>query len=357
MIQRAAAEQRPYRVVQWTTGNVGRRSVLATIANPALELVGCYAWSPDKVGRDVGELARTEPIGVVATDDKAALLALKPDCVIYNPKWPDVEEMAEILESGANIVATAGFITGHALGAGRDRLIDACRARLELDLRLRHESGTGESAGNRLRHALRPDRFPLRPRVRRFHRLRLRRHRDVRRLSRRPIDDPGTCRPSSKRDGCLRGRGAPDGRQPRCRDRRSALRVVVRPDDPGSRPRIVVHPAGCVAGVAASWQGRRDGETVVELNVRWRKGKTWSPTGRSSTVTSSTSRASHASAPSWRSIPEPDFQAKTFSDYMVLGMIMTAMPAINAIPGVCAADPGIVTYLDIPLTAPRGWVR
>ena len=41
------------RVVQWTTGNVGKESVKAISANPALELVGCFAWSPDKVGVDV----------------------------------------------------------------------------------------------------------------------------------------------------------------------------------------------------------------------------------------------------------------------------------------------------------------
>src|SRR5690606_36804204 len=29
-------------------------------------------------------------------------------------------------------------------------------------------------------------------------------------------------------------------------------------------------PAGCVAGVAASWQGRVGDRTVVELNVRWK---------------------------------------------------------------------------------------
>ena len=47
----------PYRVVQWTTGNVGKSSVHAIVTNPALELVGCFAWSPEKVGRDVGELS------------------------------------------------------------------------------------------------------------------------------------------------------------------------------------------------------------------------------------------------------------------------------------------------------------
>ena len=43
------------RVVQWTTGNVGQRSARAVIAHPELELIGCYAWSSDKAGHDVGE--------------------------------------------------------------------------------------------------------------------------------------------------------------------------------------------------------------------------------------------------------------------------------------------------------------
>ena len=57
------------RVVQWTTGNVGKQSVAAIVRSPDLELVGCYAWSPDKVGRDVGELCGLEPLGVFATHD------------------------------------------------------------------------------------------------------------------------------------------------------------------------------------------------------------------------------------------------------------------------------------------------
>ena len=55
-------------------------------------------------------------------------------------------------------------------------------------------------------------------------------------------------------------------------------------------------------------------------------------------------------------LPPPDFEATTFADFMVLGMIMTAMPAVNAIPYVVAAPPGIVTYNDLPLPLPRGLV-
>src|SRR5471032_3251062 len=101
-----------YRVVQWTTGNVGKSSVKAIVANPLLDLVGCYAWSPEKVGRDVGELCGIEPLGVVATNDIDALLALKPDCVVYNPMWLDTGELERILLAGVNVVATAAFITG-----------------------------------------------------------------------------------------------------------------------------------------------------------------------------------------------------------------------------------------------------
>jgi hypothetical protein len=57
------------RVVQWTTGNVGKQSAIAIARNPALELVGCYAWAPDKVGRDVGELCGRESLGVTATNN------------------------------------------------------------------------------------------------------------------------------------------------------------------------------------------------------------------------------------------------------------------------------------------------
>ncbi len=114
-----------YRVVQWNTGNVGKSSLKSIVDNPTLELVGCYAWSPDKVGRDAGELVGIAPLGITATNDVDQLLALKPDCVVYNPMWIDVDELVRILSAGVNVVTTASFITGHNLGEGRDRLLEA----------------------------------------------------------------------------------------------------------------------------------------------------------------------------------------------------------------------------------------
>ncbi len=69
------------RVIQFSTGNVGRRSLRSIINRPGLELVRVHASSPDKVGRDAAELCGLDtPTGIAATDDLAALLALKADC-------------------------------------------------------------------------------------------------------------------------------------------------------------------------------------------------------------------------------------------------------------------------------------
>ena len=77
---------RPLRVIQWTTGNIGRRSLHAIIGRPDMELVGVYAHGQDKVGVDAAELSGwPEPTGVTATDDIDALLALRPDACCYKP--------------------------------------------------------------------------------------------------------------------------------------------------------------------------------------------------------------------------------------------------------------------------------
>ncbi len=104
------------RVVQWTTGNVAANAVRAVIAHRDLELVGAYAWSADKAGRDVGELVGLDPLGVNATDDIDELISLRPDVVLYMPLLWDVDHMVTILEAGINLISTANFITGRSYG-------------------------------------------------------------------------------------------------------------------------------------------------------------------------------------------------------------------------------------------------
>ena len=66
------------RVVQWTTGSVASNAVRAILLNPDLALVGCYAWSGEKAGKDVGELCGLAPLGITATSDIEELIALNP---------------------------------------------------------------------------------------------------------------------------------------------------------------------------------------------------------------------------------------------------------------------------------------
>lgn len=75
-----------YRIIQWTTGLVGRSALRYTLDRPYFEVVGVKCYSPDKVGKDAGELVRRAPIGVAATTDDAALLRLSADCVIFTPR-------------------------------------------------------------------------------------------------------------------------------------------------------------------------------------------------------------------------------------------------------------------------------
>lgn len=343
-----------YRVVQWTTGNVGKSSLQSIVTNPQFDLVGCYAWSPEKAGRDAGELVGIDRIGVSATSDVEALLALKPDCVVYNPMWIDVDELVRILSAGVNVVTTASFITGHNLGAGRDRIAQACQEGGSTMF------GSGVSPGFAELLAIvsamvcnRIDKVTVSEAAdTTFY--------DSPDTERpvgfgQPIDNPELAQMAEKGTAIFG----------------EAVRLVadalgVDLDEIRCVPEFAettadlemaswTIAAGCVAGVYISWQGIVAGRTVIDLNVRWRKGQTLDPDWKidqdgwviqvdgQPTVTTKVGF-----------LPPPYFQATTLAEFMALGHIMTAMPAINAIPAVVAAAPGIVTYADLPLTLPRG---
>ena len=54
-------QQMALKVVQWATGGVGVAAIKGVLEHPDLELVGCRVYSPDKDGKDVGELHRHRP--------------------------------------------------------------------------------------------------------------------------------------------------------------------------------------------------------------------------------------------------------------------------------------------------------
>lgn len=102
----------PLRVFQVASGNVGTEMIRRIQNHPDLELIGLHCYSPDKVGRDVGELAGVGPIEVTATGTVDAILAARPDCVTFHGVWPDIDLYVEVLEAGINVVTTADWVTG-----------------------------------------------------------------------------------------------------------------------------------------------------------------------------------------------------------------------------------------------------
>jgi 2,4-diaminopentanoate dehydrogenase len=78
----------PIRIAVWSTGGVGSIAIDAIRRRCDFELVGVWVHSQDRVGRDAGELAGGDPIGLAATNDAAALIALRPDCVVYTASGP-----------------------------------------------------------------------------------------------------------------------------------------------------------------------------------------------------------------------------------------------------------------------------
>jgi 4-hydroxy-tetrahydrodipicolinate reductase len=112
-----------FRVIQWSTGNVGRYALRQILDHPDLELVGVFVTSENKDGQDAGGLCGRRATGVQATRDAAALLAADADCVVYTATadrrpFEAVKDICRILASGKNVVSSSvvGLVDPRALG-------------------------------------------------------------------------------------------------------------------------------------------------------------------------------------------------------------------------------------------------
>lgn len=104
-----SGSSRLYRVVHVGTGLTGKEALQATIDDPVLELVGVKVSTGDKVGVDAGRLVGSAEIGIAATDDLDAIIALAPDCVLYcatavRREADAIADIATYLEAGINVV-------------------------------------------------------------------------------------------------------------------------------------------------------------------------------------------------------------------------------------------------------------
>jgi len=123
------SDQRVYRVAQWSAGRIGRSAMRAVILHPTMELVGLHVHSTDKLGKDAGELCGMSAVGVPATHSIDALIQTRPNCVLYMPEGFDTGVLEKLLNAGINIVTTRSeFFYSKGMNADlRQRIETACQ--------------------------------------------------------------------------------------------------------------------------------------------------------------------------------------------------------------------------------------
>jgi hypothetical protein len=341
------------RVVQWATGGVGKAAIQATLAHPDLALVGAWVHSESKQGADLGEMVGLEPIGVTATNDVSEILALDADCVVYSPLLPNEDEVVAILRTGKNVVTPVGWVYPDLDNC--EALLDAC-AEGKSTLH-----GTGIHPGGIT------ERLPLtvsalsasvtHVRAEEFSDIRTYNAPDVVRhimgfgLSPEeamagPILDLLAGFKASVRMIVAEMGFAADP------DIETVQEVAVA-THPIESPIGVIEP-GQVAARTFRWHAIVDGSPVVTASVNWFMGEEgfepdWSfgPAGERFEI--------EITGDPSVSLTVKGLQPDTIEEGLIRnpGIVATANHCVSAIPYVVAADPGIKTYLDLPLLAGR----
>ncbi|HET9730700.1 MAG TPA: dihydrodipicolinate reductase [Acidimicrobiia bacterium] len=342
---------RVYRVVQWATGLVGTEAIKGVLAHPQLELVGAWVHSAEKVGRDVGELCGLAPLGVRATNSIDEICALDADAVVYAPVLASTRDVIRLLESGKNVVTPVGWIyPGDSPGVAA--LQAAC---LQGGATLH---GTGINPGGIT------ERFPLMLSAlcRDIRHVRAEEFSDIRNYPTEMVvrevmlfgKDPDAAAKSPMIE--ILGHGfmqsidmvAAELGWALDAEKRSTHEWAVATRDLDTPVGVI--EAGTVAAQRFTWEGTVAGRTVMTVRVNWLMGD-------------------DALDPPWK-LGEQRFEVALDADPPVsctfhglhppvigehpeIGLTGPAMHCVNAIPYVVEAEPGIRTYLDLPLIAGR----
>ncbi len=104
-----------YRVIQWGTGSVGRLALREVLKNPEYVLAGVKVYGDAKVGKDAGDLCGLAKTGIAAAKDPEVR---KGDTVVYCPIVADYDEIARLLRAGANVITTASNVYPKFYGPG-----------------------------------------------------------------------------------------------------------------------------------------------------------------------------------------------------------------------------------------------
>jgi hypothetical protein len=121
------------RVAHVGTGNVGGPALAELITDPQFDLTGVCVSTPEKVGKDAGELCGAGLDAGVITGVKAVgsldeLLATKPECVVYcamgDTRLPDaMKDVMRILAAGINVVGSSPGLLQYPWGVMPDKYI------------------------------------------------------------------------------------------------------------------------------------------------------------------------------------------------------------------------------------------
>ena len=342
------------RVIQWATGGVGKAAIEGIVKHPELELVGCWVHSADKHGKDVGELASLGPLGVAATTSAADILAMDADAVVYAPIVPHADDVAALLRSGKNVVTPVGWFYPPAPDA--EPLQAAC---VEGGVSLH---GTGINPGGITE--LHPLMFSALSSAVTY--VRGEEFSDIRTYNAPDVVRWIMCFGATPNDAMkspmlklLSGGFIQSVRM--CLDvlgfsSAAAIRThqeVAVATAPIDSPIGKIEP-GLVAAQRFQWEAVVGDDVVVRIAVNWLMGEehldpawTFGPAGERFEVEVKGDPDCFVTIKGW--------QPASVAAGLVRnpGIVATAMHCVNSIPYVCAAPPGIRTYVDLPLIAGR----
>ncbi len=342
------------RVIQWATGGVGRAAIEGIVAHPELELVGCWVHSKDKAGRDVGDICDLPPLGVAATCDVDALVAMAADCVLYSPIMADPVLVARLLASGKNVVTPLNwFYPGK-----RDvsALAQACK------------TGNSTLHGTGIHPGGITERFPLMISAlsSAITHVRAEEFSDIRTYNAPNVVSDIMLFGKTPQEAAASpmvhflGQGFQQSMDMVAAELGFAIdSKVISTNEfavataPIASPIGVIAP-GLVAAQRFTWQHTVRGEPVITVRVNWFMGEenlepAWNfgPQGERFEVEVSGDPSSQVSFHGWH--PESVAAGLIRNP----GIVATANHCVSAIPYVCRAAPGIKTYLDLPLIAGR----
>jgi 4-hydroxy-tetrahydrodipicolinate reductase len=352
-----------YRVVVWSTGNVGRNALIGVHNRPDLELVGVWVSNPDKVGKDAAELAGVEGHwGIAATNDVDEVFALQPDCIV-NTAMADhrifeaIADLEKMLRAGINVVSSGPVLLQYPSGAS-EGLADGLREAASLGGASLHVNGIDPGFAN--------DVLPLAltsisERIEEVRCLEVLNYNtydqgmvlfDIMGFG-KPLDET----PFLLQPGILSSAWGSVVHQ-------IAAGLDVELDEVEEWYEREPAPydfdvdsgpikKGTCAGLHFELRGKRNGKAVVVLEHVTRVldeiGPTWpQPAGQGCYRVVVTGEPNYTL----------DLQLLgTDGDHNTAGLKATAMRLVNAVPAVVEAPAGLVTALDLPLVTGRGLVR